>query len=99
MDIEIKQEVIYCLDLNCWNVITIKDFLAKHRRQVVTNKKNDEGKYMVRRLTYLEIWKLIRCINKDFIKIVSWLVIQVCINSKATMLQSLYWKLFSKIYF
>ncbi len=68
MDTEIKQEVSYCLDSNYWKGVTLKDFLAKHRRQVVTDKKNDEGKYMVRRLTPLETWRLMGCTDEDFYK-------------------------------
>ncbi len=68
MDTEIKQEVSYCLDSNYWKGVTLKDFLAKHRRQLVTDRKNDEGKYMVRRLTPLETWRLMGCTDEDFYK-------------------------------
>ena len=68
MDHKIEQEVSYCLDSNYWKGVTLKDFLAKHRRQVVTDKINDEGKYMVRRLTPLETWRLMGCVDEDFNK-------------------------------
>ena len=68
MDTKIEQEVSYCLDSNYWKGVTLKDFLAKHRRQVVTDKKNAEGKYMVRRLTPIETWRLMGCKDEDFYK-------------------------------
>lgn len=68
MDTKIEQEYSYCLDSNYWKGVTLKDFLAKHRRQVVTDKQNDEGKYMVRRLVPLETWRLMGCTDEDFHK-------------------------------
>lgn len=68
MDTEIKQDVSYCLDSNYWKGVTLKDFLAKHRRQLVTDKKNNEGQYRVRRLTPLETWRLMGCTDEDFYK-------------------------------
>lgn len=68
MEKEIKQEVSYCLDANYWKGTTLKNFIDKRRRQLVTDKKNDNGKYMVRRLTPLETWRLMGCSDEDFYK-------------------------------
>ncbi|OGO86191.1 MAG: hypothetical protein A2Y22_08760 [Clostridiales bacterium GWD2_32_59] len=68
MDNEINQVVSYCLDANYWKGVTLQDFLAKHRRQLVTDKKNAEGKFMVRRLKPVETWRLMGCSDNDFYK-------------------------------
>lgn len=66
MDKPIKQEVSYCLDSNYWKGVTLKSFLEKHRRQLVTDKINEQGKYMVRRLTPYETWKLMGVSDEDY---------------------------------
>lgn len=68
LDEQLNQDVSYCLDSNYWKGTTLESFLAKRRRQLVTDKKNEEGKYMVRRLTPLETWRLMGCTDDDFIK-------------------------------
>lgn len=68
MDTPIDQEVCYCLDSNYWKGVTLSNFLKKHRRQVVTDKMNEDGKYMVRRLTPHETWKLMGVSDEDFRK-------------------------------
>ena len=42
--------------------------LTKHRRQVVTDGINSEGKHMVRRLTPKETWKLMGVSDEDYEK-------------------------------
>ena len=64
----IKQEVSYCLDSNYWKGVTLSSFLTKHRRQLVTDKINENGEYMVRRLTPHETWKLMGVSDDDFNK-------------------------------
>ncbi len=64
----IKQEVSYCLDSNYWKGVTLSSFLTKHRRQLVTDKINENGEYMVRRLTPHETWKLMGVSDDDFKK-------------------------------
>lgn len=68
MDTPIEQDVSYCLDSNYWKGVTLSSFLEKHRRQVVTDKMNADGKYMVRRLTPHETWKLMGVSDEDFYK-------------------------------
>lgn len=64
----ISQTVCYCLDSNYWKGTSLSDFLAKHRRQLVTDKKTDDGYYIPRRLTPLETWRLMGMKDKDFNK-------------------------------
>lgn len=68
MDSPIIQEVCYCIDSNYWKGSTLDNFLTKHRRQLVTDKKDKHGKYRVRRLTPNETWRLMGCKDKDFLK-------------------------------
>lgn len=68
LDKPIKQEVSYCLDSNYWKGVTLSSFLEKHRRQLVTDKINENGEYMVRRLTPYETWKLMGVSDEDFDK-------------------------------
>ncbi len=68
LDAPIIQDVSYCLDSNYWKGVTLNSFLTKHRRQVVTDGINSEGKYMVRRLTPKETWKLMGVSDEDYEK-------------------------------
>lgn len=68
LDQPIIQDVSYCLDSNYWKGVTLNSFLTKHRRQVVTDGINSEGKYMVRRLTPKETWKLMGVSDEDYEK-------------------------------
>ncbi|WP_428817671.1 DNA cytosine methyltransferase [Clostridium butyricum] len=68
MEIPINQEVSYCLDSNYWKGATLASFLEKRRRQLVTDGRNEEGQYMVRRLTPHETWKLMGVSDEDFKK-------------------------------
>ena len=64
----IVQDYIYCLDSNYWKGTFLKDFLEKHRRQVVSGVKNEFGKYPARRLTPLETWRFMGVSDSDFYK-------------------------------
>ena len=64
----IKQDVSYCIDSNYWKGTSIDNFMNKHRRQLVTDKKDTNGKYCVRRLTPSETWRLMGCKDTDFYK-------------------------------
>ncbi len=68
LDAPIIQDVSYCLDSNYWKGVTLNSFLTKHRRQVVTDGINSEGKHMVRRLTPKETWKLMGVSDEDYEK-------------------------------
>lgn len=69
LDNPINQKVSYCIDSNYWKGSSLDNFLAKHRRQLVTdNFRDKEGKYRVRRLTPLETWRLMGCKDDDFLK-------------------------------
>lgn len=64
----IEQEVSYCIDSNYWKGVTLNDFLEKHRRQLVTDKINEDGYYVPRRLTPRETWRLMGVKDEDFNK-------------------------------
>lgn len=64
----IDQEWIYCLDSNYWKGTFLKDFLEKHRRQVVSCPKDDRGVYPARRLTPHETWRFMGVSDDDFYK-------------------------------
>lgn len=64
----IEQEISYCIDANYWKGVTLKSFLEKHRRQVVTDTKPSHGAYRVRRLTPKETWRLMGVKDDDFHK-------------------------------
>jgi len=68
MDKPIKQEYSYCLDSNYWKGVTLKSFLEKHRRQLVTDKINETGQYVPRRLTPRETWRLMGVNEEDIDK-------------------------------
>ncbi len=65
MDVPIKQEYSYCLDSNYWKGVTLSSFLEKHRRQLVTDKIDENGKYVPRRLTPKETWRLMGVNEED----------------------------------
>lgn len=65
----IQQEVSYCIDSNYWKGATLKSFLEKHRRQLVTDRVDSEGRYIPRRLTPHETWRLMGVKDKDFYKV------------------------------
>ncbi|WCG06111.1 DNA cytosine methyltransferase (plasmid) [Vagococcus lutrae] len=67
-DTPITQNYIYCLDSNYWKGTSLKDFLAKKRRQLVSGPQNDVGKYPSRRLTPKETWRFMGCSDVDFKK-------------------------------
>lgn len=64
----ISQTVSYCIDANYWKGTTLQSFLDRHRRQLVSDKKDCNGNYRVRRLTPHEAWKLMGCSDVDFQK-------------------------------
>lgn len=68
MDNPIKQEYSYCLDSNYWKGTTLQSFLKKHRRQLVTDKINESGQYVPRRLTPKETWRLMGVNDEDIEK-------------------------------
>lgn len=68
MDVPIEQKYSYCLDSNYWKGVTLNSFLEKHRRQLVTDKIDENGKYVPRRLTPKETWRLMGVTDEDFEK-------------------------------
>lgn len=68
LDGPIEQEYSYCLDSNYWKGVTLRSFLEKHRRQLVTDKVDENGKYVPRRLTPKETWRLMGVSDTDFEK-------------------------------
>lgn len=68
MDKPIKQEYSYCLDSNYWKGATLQSFLKKHRRQLVTDRVNESGQYVPRRLTPKETWRLMGVNDEDIEK-------------------------------
>lgn len=68
MDKPIKQEYSYCLDSNYWKGTTLQSFLKKRRRQLVTDKINESGQYVPRRLTPKETWRLMGVNDEDIEK-------------------------------
>ena len=67
-DKSIEQDYSYCLDSNYWKGTTLDSFLKKHRRQLVTDKINDSGQYVPRRLTPKETWRLMGVNDEDIEK-------------------------------
>ena len=68
IDKPIKQEYSYCLDSNYWKGTTLQSFLKKHRRQLVTDRVNESGQYVPRRLTPKETWRLMGVNDEDIEK-------------------------------
>lgn len=68
LDSPIEQKISYCIDSNYWKGTSLNNFLTKHRRQLVTDKKDKNGKYKVRRLTPNEAWRLMGCNDIDYHK-------------------------------
>lgn len=66
----IDQDVSYCIDSNYWKGSTLDNFLMKHRRQLVSDKLDANGKFRVRRLTPRETWRLMGVSDEDFEKAV-----------------------------
>lgn len=64
----IDQKVSYCIDSNYWKGSTLDNFLMKHRRQLVSDKLDTNGKFRVRRLTPRETWRLMGVNDEDFEK-------------------------------
>lgn len=65
----IQQDVCFCLSSTYWKGTTLKDFLQRHRRQLVTDNKPITGVYRVRRLTPRECWRLMGVSDEDFDKV------------------------------
>ena len=68
MDKPIKQGYSYCLDSNYWKGTTLQSFLKKRRRQLVTDKIDESGQYVPRRLTPKETWRLMGVNDEDIEK-------------------------------
>uniref|UniRef100_UPI00384D6CB1 DNA cytosine methyltransferase n=1 Tax=Methanobrevibacter smithii TaxID=2173 RepID=UPI00384D6CB1 len=81
-DKPINQECSYCLDSNYWKGTTLQSFLKKHRRQLVTDKINESGQYVPRRLTPKETWRLMG-VNDDDIDKASQLVSNTCLYKQS----------------
>lgn len=64
----ISQEYSFCLDSNYWKGTTLQNFLEKNRRQLVTDKVNEDGQYVPRRLTPRETWRLMGVDEEDIDK-------------------------------
>ena len=71
MNRPIEQDYSYCIDSNYWKGSTLNSFLEKKRRQLVTDKINEYGEYLVRRLTPHEAWRLMGVSDEDFQKVSS----------------------------
>lgn len=65
---KIDQSVSYCLDANYWKGVTMHEFFEKHKRQLVTDRVDNEGRYYARLLTPREAWRLMGCTDTDFDK-------------------------------
>ncbi len=74
----ITQDWCYCLDSNYWKGTFLKDFLTKHRRQLVTDGVDGNGLYRVRRLTPRETWRLMGVRDADIDK-------ASCINANTAL--------------
>ena len=64
----IDNNVCYCLDSNYWKGTFLRDFLLKRRRQLVTTRKIGDKKYLARRLTPRETWRLMGVSDEDYEK-------------------------------
>ena len=82
LDQPIEQKYSYCIDSNYWKGVTLTSFLEKHRRQLVTDKIDKNGKYIPRRLTPKEAWRLMGVCDED-IKKASILVSQTSLYKQA----------------
>ena len=82
LDEPINQECSYCLDSNYWKGVTLKSFIEKHRRQLVTDKINESGQYVPRRLTPRETWRLMG-VNEEDLEKASKLISQTSLNKQA----------------
>ena len=82
MDVPIEQDYSYCLDSNYWKGVTLNSFLEKHRRQLVTDKIDENGKYVPRRLTPKETWRLMG-VNGEDIKKASQLISQTSLYKQS----------------
>ena len=99
MDKPIEQEYSYCLDSNYWKGTTLHSFLEKHRRQLVTDKINESGQYIPRRLTPKETWRLMG-VNEEDIEKASFLICQTSLYKQSgnsivvPVLEAIFKKLF-----
>lgn len=101
LDEPINQEYSYCLDSNYWKGVTLHNFLEKHRRQLVTDKIDENGKYVPRRLTPKETWRLMGVSEADIDK-ASQLISQTSMYKQSgnsivvSVLEAIFKKLFVK---
>lgn len=68
LDEPICQEYSYCLTSSQWKGVTLNYFLEKRLRQLVTDKIDENGKYVPRRLTPKETWRLMGMSEEDIDK-------------------------------
>lgn len=100
MDVPIEQDYSYCLDSNYWKGVTLNSFLEKHRRQLVTDKIDENGKYVPRRLTPKETWRLMG-VNEEDIEKASQLISQTSLYKQSgnsivvSVLEAIFLKWFS----
>ena len=93
MDTPIEQESNY------WKGTTLHSFLEKHRRQLVTDKINESGQYIPRRLTPKETWRLMG-VNEEDIEKASFLICQTSLYKQSgnsivvPVLEAIFKKLF-----
>ena len=66
----LDNEFSFCLDANYWRGITLEQFLKKSRRQLVTDKQNQDGTYTPRRLTPRECLRLMDVSESDIDKFI-----------------------------
>lgn len=101
LDEPINQEYSYCLDSNYWKGVTLNNFLEKHQRQLVTDKIDENGKYVPRRLTPKETWRLMGVSEADIDK-ASQLISQTSMYKQSgnsivvSVLEAIFKKLFVK---
>lgn len=97
----IKQDWIYCLDANYWKGTSIKDFLNKKRRQLISVKDIKNNIYYARRLTPRETWRFMGMSDIDFDKASAYssntsLYRQAGNSIVVNVLEALFLKLFNK---
>ena len=63
----VVDEYSYCIDSNYWKGSTLESFLEK-RRQLVTDEIDNNGKYVPRKLTPKECFRLMGVSDEDFKK-------------------------------
>lgn len=68
LDKPIKADYSYCLDCSYWKGTTLSDYFKRHRRQLVTDRKSSDNRYLPRRLTPREAFRLMGVSDADYNK-------------------------------